>query len=412
MMMTWEPLDKAIDVLLRQCIHAHCWQTNPTLRDELELPESRGGLRIPIWQSYAPHAAEESRRVAEAHAKQRGTEPLPNGTDPAPTGTYHEDVMKRILDTLESIPDDNKKKEHLARINRNCGIGAMLIFCPDSQDQDRRHTPSSWTFACWYAFALLDERIKDNWPDPQPAAMARESRNALTPRDVLNTKHGNQFKARGTAIEKAFGKAVTKHAPWKPRSAIAQPRRETIPHIAGEDEDACADWEFRWTGDPGRGYVFDVTAVNTRSEGRVNKYTVTAASAHSRGSPHGPTGALVTAAREKNRKYATLYPESTVSGYAIDLVGTPSPFSRRALVALCKTAYKGTGNGEDDLYPLRMANAIQKEVAFATAKATALAVFRYPRTPAPALPPPQAPLAVDTIPDSTRPYLDTARHLG
>ena len=245
----------------------------------------------------------------------------------------------------------------------------MLIFCPDSQDQDRRHTPSSWTFACWYAFALLDERIGGNWPDPQPAAMARHSRDALTPRDILDGKHGNRFKARGTAIEKAFGNAITKHAPRKPMSATAQPRRETIPRIAGEDEDACADWEFRWSGDPSKGYIFDVTAVNTRSEGRVEKYTITATSAHLRGSPHGPTGALNGAAREKNKKYATLYPESAVSGYAIDLVGTPSPFSRRALVALCKTAYKGTGNGEDDLYPLRMANAIQKEVAFATAKA-------------------------------------------
>ena len=130
--------------------------------------------------------------------------------------------------------------------------------------------------------------------------------------------------------------------------------------------------------------------MNTRSDGRVKKYTVTAASAHSRGSPHGPTGALNTAAREKISKYANLYPDSIVSGYAIDLVGTPSPYSRRALVD----------------------NAIQKEVAFATAKATALAAFRYSRIPAPALPSPQAPLAVDTIPDSTRPYLDTARHLG
>ena len=88
------------------------------------------------------------------------------------------------------------------------------------------------------------------------------------------------------------------------------------------------------------------------------------------------------------RRSASTQTGYTVSGHAIDLVGTPSPYSRGALVDLCKTAYKGTGNGEDNLYPLRMANAIQKEVAFATAKATAVAVFRYPRAPAPALPSP------------------------
>ena len=164
----------------------------------------------------------------------------------------------------------------------------MLIFCLDGQDQDRRHTPRSWTFACWYAFALLDERIEGNWPDPQPAAMTRHSRDALTPRDILDGKHGNRFKARGTATEKAFGKAITKHAPRKPMSATAQRSRETIPRIAGEDEGACTDWEFRWSGDPSKGYIFDVTAVDTRSEGRVKNYTVTATSAYSRGSPHGP----------------------------------------------------------------------------------------------------------------------------
>jgi hypothetical protein len=395
---TWDPLDNAVETLLHKSIHAHCWRTNPTLRSELELPESRGGLRFPIWRSFAPHAAEEARRTAEERSKRREAGPPIDAAGPAPAGGYYDNVTKRILDTLGSLPEKDKK-EHLARINRNCGINAMLIFSPNGSDQDQRHTACSWAFACWYAFALLTERINGNWPDPQPVAMTRGTRNASTPVQVLDSKKGNTFKARGAAVERAFGKSIKKHSPQLPQSATAQPRRETIPDIAGEDEDACADWEFRWSGDPGIGFIFDVTAVNTRSVGRTKEYGITVASAHSRNSLRGPTGILNKEHEEKVEKYQCLYPISIVSGYAIDLVGTPSPASRAALVAMCKTAHKGTGYGEDNLYPLRMANSIQKEVAFATAKATAMAIFRYARTPPPApnnaLPPLQAPLAND-----------------
>jgi hypothetical protein len=391
----WAPLDKATEALLRHCIHAHCWQTNPMLRDELELPESRGGLRFPVWKCYAPYAAGESQRAAEERRKRRETGAPPDTAHPAPVGRYYEAVAKRILDKLEGL-HDRDKTEHLARINRNCGISAMLTFSPDCRDPDRRHTPSSWAFSCWYAFALLHEPLKSEWPNPQPAAMPRESRNRLSPAQVLDPRKGNHYKTRGTAVEKAFGKAVSKNAPRKPCSAIPQPRRETLPDIAGEDENACADWEFRWSGDPGKGFVFDVTAINTRSEGRTKEYTLTAASAHIRNSPNGPAKALDQAAREKLKKYTNLYLHSDFSAYATDLIGTPSPCSRRALVALCKTAFKGTGLGEDALYPLRMANAIQKEVAFAAAKATALTIFRNPRIPLDALPSPQHALATDT----------------
>ena len=87
--------------------------------------------------------------------------------------------------------------------------------------------------------------------------------------------------------------------------------------------------------------------------------------------------------------YIRLYKHSEFHAYAVDLVGTPSSSSRKALVALCKKAYSGSVYDGDSLYPLRMTNAIVKEVAIATAKATALAIFRNPRHTGDASPPPQ-----------------------
>jgi hypothetical protein len=385
----WAPLGNAIDALLQQCIPDHCWATNPTIRKELELPESRGGLRIPIWSMFAPHAAEEAGRQANRTCHDATVSPPPAAAPRStPVEAYYEARVSEIL-TATCALAEKPRKGHLARINRNCGVGAMNVFSPVCSDQHRRHTPSSWSFACWYAFARLDEAVAGEWPDPQPASMPRGTRNRLTPEDVLDSKNGNHYRARGVSIEKAFGRAVAKHAPRRPTFLVAQPRRDTIPDLGGGEENECADWEFRWSGDPAKGYVFDVTAINTRSRGRVGRYNIAPETTHSRDGPGGPASALKNAAKEKLHKYTKLYIHSEFSAYAVDLVGTPSPCSRRALVALCKSAYLGTGCDTDALYPLRMANAIQKEVAIASAKATALAIFRNPRISTDTVPPPQ-----------------------
>jgi hypothetical protein len=284
----------------------------------------------------------------------------------------------------------------------------MNVFTPIGHDPDRRHNPASWAFACWYAYALLDVPVSGEWPDPQPAAVPRTTRNRKTPAELLDGKEGNQFVQRGTAIEKAFGNAVLKHAPKAPASATYQPSRDTIPDTAGGDENACADWEFRWSSLNG-GHVFDVTAINTRSVGRTAGYSIPIETLHSRDRTAGPHKALSAAAREKHKIYTNLYNRSEFSAYATDLVGTPSSCSREALTDLCINAYKETELHKDVLYPHRMVNAILKEVAIAAAKATAIAIFRDPRepptskddktshsTPALAMPSPQATRAAHT----------------
>jgi hypothetical protein len=254
----------------------------------------------------------------------------------------------------------------------------------------------------------LDVPVSGEWPDPQPAAVPRTTRNRKTPAELLDGKEGNQFVQRGTAIEKAFGNAVLKHAPKAPASATYQPSRDTIPDTAGGDENACADWEFRWSSLNG-GHVFDVTAINMRSVGRTAGYSIPIETLHSRDRTAGPHKALSAAAREKHKIYTNLYNRSEFSAYATDLVGTPSSCSREALTDLCINAYKETELHEDVLYPHRMVNAILKEVAIAAAKATAIAIFRDPRepptskddktshsTPALAMPSPQATRAAHT----------------
>ena len=251
---------------------------------------------------------------------------------------------------------------------------------------NRRHSPSSWTFACWYAFARLDEPAGE-WPNPQAAAMSRAAQSQRTPAEALDTKEGNTYKARGTAVEAAFAGAIRHHAPRSP-TIVAQPAADTaVPNVS---EDRRADFEVRWPGSTRDGDVFDVTAINTRSVGRVKNYKITLGAEHPRGSQQGPSGALAQAVTKKVADYIRLYKHSEFHAYAVDLVGTPSSSSRKALVALCKKAYSGSVYDGDSLYPLRMTNAIVKEVAIATAKATALAIFRNPRPVNDASPPPQA----------------------